>query len=133
MASASIYATLARLRDKWQRVRRNRRSMAELAACTPNDLHRIAQDVGLSESDLRSLSCSHPGPSELMPLRLQQLGLDPAFVQNARTATYRDLERVCAACKAWRRCARDLAEGDVQAGMNSYCLNAPTIDALTVD
>jgi hypothetical protein len=30
-------------------------------------------------------------------------------------------------------CARDLANGDVQAGMGGYCLNAPAIDALTVD
>jgi hypothetical protein len=51
----------------------------------------------------------------------------------ARTATYQDLQRVCASCKAWRRCARDLANGDVETGMRSYCLNAPTIDALVVD
>jgi len=68
-----------------------------------------------------------------MPKRLQELGLDPAFVKYARRATYRDMERVCSTCKAWRRCGRDLAKGDVQAGMGSYCLNAPTIDALTID
>ena len=133
MVSPSAYATLAKLRATWQGVLRNRRSIAELGAYPPSELHRIAQDVGLSETDLRSLSCSHPGPSDLMPRRLHQLGLDPAYVKFARTATYRDLERVCAACKAWRRCARDLANGDVQAGMESYCLNAFTIDALTVD
>jgi hypothetical protein len=133
MARPSAYSTLAKLRGRWQRVRRNRKSMAEIAACPPSELHRIARDVGLSETDLRSLSCSHSGPSELMPRRLQQLGLDPAYVKFARTATYRDLERVCAVCKAWRHCARDLANGDVQAGMESYCLNAFTIDALTVD
>jgi hypothetical protein len=68
-----------------------------------------------------------------MPKRLQELRLDPAFVKYARAATYRDMERVCGTCKAWRRCGCDLAKGDVQAGMRSYCLNAPTIDALTVD
>ena len=68
-----------------------------------------------------------------MPKRLKALGLDPAFFKCARTATYRDMERVCGTCKSWRRCARDLAKGDVQAGMQGYCLNAPTIDALTID
>jgi len=72
-------ANLSRLRDKWQRVLRNRKSKAELAACPPSELQRIARDVGLSESDLRSLTCSHSGPSELMPRRLQQLGLDPTM------------------------------------------------------
>jgi hypothetical protein len=107
--------------------------MAELAACPPNELHKMAQDIGLGTTTLWSLSCNHPGPSELMPRRLKQLGVDPDYVQVALTATYQDLERVCATCKAWRCCARDLANDDVQAGMSSYCLNAFTIDTLTVD
>ena len=61
------------------------------------------------------------------------LGLDPAYIVSALTTTYRDLERTCAMCPAWRRCARDLAKGDVQAGMGTYCLCAQTIDALSVD
>ena len=133
MANTSAYSTVVGLRGWWQRVLRNRRSMAELAACPPSEFHRMAQDAWLSHGDLRSLSCSHPGPSELMPRRLRQLGLDPAHVKFARAASYQDLQRVCATCRAWRRCARDLANGDTQAGMRGYCPNAPTIDALTVD
>ena len=41
-------------------------SMAELAACPPSELRRIAQDVGVNDGDLKSLTRSHPGPSELM-------------------------------------------------------------------
>ena len=129
----NIPSMLTRLGGKWQRKLHNHRSMAELAGCPPAELHRIARDLGVGDTDLRSLICGHPGPSELMPQRLEQLGLDLAFVKNARTATYRDMERVCGSCRDWRRCARDLAKGDVQAGMGSYCLNAPTIDALIVD
>jgi len=133
MTAQSAYAALSRLRHRLQRALDDRRSRAELQACPPNELHRIAQDVGLSDGELQSLSNSHPGPSQLMPKRLQQLGLDLAYLKHARGATYRDLERVCASCKAWRRCARDLAHGNVEVGMRSYCLNAPTIDALIVD
>jgi hypothetical protein len=124
---------LGKLHGRWQRVLQRHRSIAELAACPPSDLHRIAEDVGVSEGALKSLACSHPGPIELMPKRLQALGLDPTFFRYARTAAYRDMERVCGTCKSWRRCARDLAKGDVQSGMQGYCLNAPTIDALTID
>jgi hypothetical protein len=87
----------------------------------------------VSVSDLRIIAGAHPGPSELLPLRLKLLGIDPGYVRSALTATYRDLERTCAMCTAWRRCARDLANRDVQAGMDSYCLCSPTIDALAVD
>ena len=106
MTGQFAYAALSRLRHRLQRALDDRRSRAELHACPP---------------------------SELMPRRLEQLGLDPAYLKHARGAIYRDLERVCASCKAWRRCAHDLANGNVQTGMGSYCLNAPTIDALTVD
>ena len=133
MTKLSTHSALPWLREKWQRTLRNHRWMSELSACPPSELHCIARDVGLSETDLRSLSCSHPGPSALMPRRLEQLGLDVGYIKYARAATYRDLERVCATCKAWRRCARDLANGDIQTGMREYCLNSATIDALTVD
>lgn len=132
MIKLSVYDIFAALRDKWRRVLRNRRSLAELAACPPSELERIARDVGVSVSDLRIVATAHPGPSELLPQRLALLELDPAYVRTALTATYRDLERTCAMCTSWRRCARDLANGDVQAGMDSYCLCSPTIDALTV-
>jgi hypothetical protein len=61
------------------------------------------------------------------------LGLDPVYLQVAQTAVYRDMERVCSLCKAWRRCMRDLANGDVQVGMSRYCLNAFTLDSLLCD
>ncbi len=117
----------------WQRARRNRQTLRELDALSPIDRRLLADDVALSGTDLRRFTCTHEGPTDLMPERLRQLGIDPAFVKYARTATYRDLERVCATCKSSRRCARDLARGDAQTGMDSYCLNAPTIDSLIVD
>ena len=132
MAILSAHPVFRRLRERWRRMLRNRRSLVELAACPPSELQRIARDVGVSVSDLRLIATAHPGPSEFLPQRLGLLGLDPAYVKSALTATYRDLERTCAMCTAWRRCARDLANGDVQAGMSSYCLASPAIDALTV-
>jgi hypothetical protein len=125
MTNPSIYAS--------KLSKRLRRMLAELQALPESELDPIAQEMGLSKRDLSSLACSHPGPSELMPQRLAKLGLDPAYVELAHRVTHQDLQRVCASCKAWRRCARDLANGDVETGMRSYCLNAPTIDALIVD
>src|SRR5262249_52895409 len=71
------------------------------------------------------------GPSELLPRRLELAGIDPEAVRHTEPTTLRDLARVCASCQASRRCARDLARGDAQAGMDAYCLNSATIDALT--
>jgi hypothetical protein len=123
---------LTRLRQTWRRGLSKRRAINELAACPPGELRRIASDVGLSGDDLHRLCGGHNGPSELLPQRLQLLGIDAEFVRHAAPTTFRDLSRVCATCTASRRCARDLARGDVQAGMDVYCLNGPTIDALMV-
>jgi hypothetical protein len=133
MVKLSVYDALVGLRERWWRLRRRRSSLADLAACPASELQRVAQDAGVSVSDLRIVAAAHCNPSELLPLRLELLGIDPGYVRSAQTATYRDLERTCAMCKAWRRCARDLANGDVQAGMASYCLASLTIDALPVD
>jgi hypothetical protein len=133
MFKLSANSALISLRDRWRRMVRKRRSLEELAACAPSELQRIARDVGVSVSDLHIIAAAHPGPSELLPLRLELLGLDPGYVRAELTGTYRDLERTCAMCPARRRCARDLAKGDVQAGMDGYCLCSATIDALAVD
>jgi hypothetical protein len=110
----------------------NHRSAREVDALSQADRFRLSEDVGLPGSDLRHFHCTHDGPTKLMPQRLSALGIDPGYVKHGLPATYRDLERVCATCNSARRCARDLARGDAQAGMNSYCLNAPTIDSLIV-
>jgi hypothetical protein len=123
---------IERLRRSWHRSVSRRRTLNELAGCPPGELRRIASDVGLSGDDLRQLCRSDHGSSELLPERLRALGLDPEFVQRAGPTLFRDLARVCASCRASRRCARDLARGDVQVGMSTYCLNGPTIDLLTV-
>jgi hypothetical protein len=127
-----VSALVERLRQSWHRSVNRRRAINELAGCPPSEIRRLASDVGLSSEDLRLFCSSDFGPTELLPQRLELLGIDPGFVRHAEPTTFRDLARVCASCQASRRCARDLARGDVQAGMQDYCLNSATIDALTV-
>jgi hypothetical protein len=63
-----------------------------------------------------------PGRSTI---KASQLGLDPAYV-----CPHGNLpgpgEGVCH-LQGLASLTRDLANGDVEAGMRSYCLNAPTI------
>jgi len=71
--------------------------------------------------------------AELLSQRLQQLRLDPEYMTVCHSSVYEELKRLCASCKFQRICAQDLADGDVEAGMRSYCPNAPIIDAMTVN
>jgi hypothetical protein len=122
-----------RLRQNWHRSMQRRQTLNELAACAPQELNRIAADVGMSGSELRRLCRQDHGATELLPQRLKLLAIDPEFVQQDAPTLFRELARVCATCRESRRCARDLAHGDAQTGMSTYCLNGPSIDLMTVD
>jgi hypothetical protein len=123
---------LERMRRSWHRSMRRRRTLNELAACPPQELNRIASDAGLSGgAELRQRCRRDHGSRDLLPQRLRLLNIDPEFVRRDAPALFKDLARVCASCRESRRCGRDLGVGDVQTGMTTYCLNAPTIDLLT--
>jgi hypothetical protein len=61
----------------------------------------------------------------LQPQRLELLGV-------AMPTKFRNLARVRAVCQTSRHCPRDLARNDPQVGLESYCLNGPMIDVLTL-
>jgi len=119
---------LAALLGGWQSALRRPRKIAERRTCPPAELRRNAKEIGIMPTDLNSSRAVNPCYRELLPWRLRRLGMDPGITHNS---SYRDLERVCAACTAWQACAYDLAKGRVQAGMRSYCRNARIIDALS--
>lgn len=133
MIEHHVSGFIERLRRSWRRSLRRRRALDELAACPPSELNRMAADVGVSGEELYRLARYADWPSELLPRRLELLGVDAAYVRQAMPTTFRDLTRVCANCRSSRRCRQDLARGDAQAGQVSYCLNAATIDVLTLN
>jgi len=133
MKEEHVSGFVERLRRSWRRSLHRRRALDELAACPPSELMRMAADVGVSGEELYRLARYSGAPSELLPQRLELLGIDAEYVRQAMPTTFRELARVCAACRASRRCRRDLARGDVQAGQVNYCLNGLTIDVLTLN
>jgi hypothetical protein len=50
----------------------------------------------------------------------------------AMPTKFRNLARVRAVCQTSRHCRRGLARDDPQVGLESYCLNGPMIDVLTL-
>ncbi len=95
-------------------------------------LGRILRDIDLSLSDVAAITRPHAGPEVMPPQRLELAGLDPRYIAAEQSNIYSELQGSCVRCSSWRRCARDLARGDVMTGLNSYCLNAQVIDGLVV-
>lgn len=96
------------------------------------EMSRIAHDLGLSEAELKILARQGPQSPHLLYERVRELGLDRQDIAKAGPAVTRDLEHTCAMCQSQRRCAKDLARHDVEAG-RTYCGNETTLQALKDD
>jgi hypothetical protein len=96
------------------------------------DATALLRDIEASLRDLPLITKPMAGPSVLMPLRLRLLGVDPAYLEKTDQAAYARLEAGCAACQHWRQCARDLAVGDLQSGLDLYCKNSSHFDDLVL-
>jgi hypothetical protein len=108
---------------------RNSRDFSGLDAAATE---RLLSDVGLSMSDMSALTKPHAGPTVLLPQRLDLVGIDIRYLEKDDPITLKDLQRSCLRCASWRSCARDLARGEAQSGLDSYCLNATLIDQIVL-
>ncbi len=106
---------------------------AELDAIGANDLRRIAQDVGTSVAELRSLAAHGAQDADLLLRRMDVLHLDPRAVTRTEPAVFRDLQRLCTLCQVKGRCARDFGEhahDPAWQGWQDYCPNAGMLNML---
>lgn len=72
--------------------------------------------------------------SELLMMRLEAQGLDPALVRVLLPDTFHRLAHVCQLCQAKHRCERDLAleaAGNSRTGWERYCPNASALTGLS--
>jgi hypothetical protein len=97
-----------------------------------DETERLRRDVDRHMSDMPVVLQGAPGRVGLLDQRMKALRLDPTYLQVSDGDLYRGLQRVCLHCTSWRLCARDLAHGNVQVGLETYCPNGHTIDELLV-
>ena len=127
----SVFGAVARW---WRRWTSTRSDLSELESCGADQIERMAQDLGLSASDLRSLVSHGPGGASLLRRRMAALHLDSDELARSEPATLRDLQRLCTMCTSRGRCARDFAQHSTDSdwqGWREYCPNAATLNMLS--
>ena len=129
---SKIHDLIAPLAAWWRRQRLNQAPFDNFAALGSEEVARIAQDVGLSSSELRSLSGYCADAADLLDRRLAAVGLDPKELAHAVPAEMRDMERLCTLCQSKGRCARDLGADPDDPVWRQYCPNEATIMQLSV-
>jgi hypothetical protein len=106
-------------------------SRADLGSCDEHDLERMAHDVGVLTSELRTLAQRGPRSADLLLRRMEALDLNQSEVARTERATFQDLQRVCSLCDCKRPCARDLARDPFNRSWKAYCPNAQTLTSLS--
>jgi len=110
---------------------KHRRELSEVRQMDRSDFERIASDLRVSPGELDTLVDRGPHAADELPKLLKALGIDQSDLARTEPMVLRDMERVCALCQHKRECDRDLAAGTSAGHYEGYCLNAPTIGALT--
>jgi hypothetical protein len=121
---------VAPIAEWWRRHAAVRENLDDLSAFGSDDLARMAQDMGISPSDLRTLAAHCSDAADLLDQRIASLGLSPSALARYATAQLRDMERLCTLCVSKGRCARDLAADPSDPAWHQYCPNEQTLTSL---
>ena len=111
----------------WRRRALVRENLSDLDAFGSEEMARMAQDVGISASDLRALATHCTGAADLLDRRLEALGVNTEELAHAAPSELRDMQRLCTMCESKGRCARDLAADPDDSVWRQYCPNHETL------
>jgi hypothetical protein len=103
---------------------------AELDRIDDAELSRIARDVGVSVDELGDMAQLGPGAADLLPRRMQAIGLEFEAVGREEPIVVQDMQRLCAQCSRKGRCEHDLRANPADPSWESYCPNSTTLRAL---
>jgi hypothetical protein len=121
---------IAPLAEWWRRRAAVRENLDDLDAFGAAEFARMAHDVGLAASDLRSLAAHCTDAASLLERRVTALGMNSGDLAKTSTAQLRDMERLCTLCGSKGRCARDLGAHPSDPVWKEYCPNEATLTEL---
>jgi hypothetical protein len=124
-APTAVHRFLSRLRDWWRR-------HSELDTMDPEELERIAKDLGMTGPELKDLAARGPDAAHLLHERMHVLGLTKVDVERVAQGLMRDMERTCACCGEKGVCEKDLAAQPDDPSWGGYCPNAVALTAVKI-
>jgi len=101
----------------------------EFGMCGPDEVMRMAQEIGVTPSQLRELSKGH-GNANLLKSMLVALHVDPKVIADMDPLVMRELKWLCITCSNKKRCEHELAKGTAAEHFHEFCPNAVSLDEL---
>jgi hypothetical protein len=102
----------------------------EFGMCGPDEVMRMAKDIGVTSSQLRELVRKGPDSAKLLKGLLAALHVDPKIIADMDPLVMREMQWLCITCDNKRRCQHELAKGTATEHFHEYCPNAISIDEL---
>jgi hypothetical protein len=102
----------------------------EFGLCEPDEVMRMAKEIGLTPSQLHELANEGPGTANLLKNMLVALHVDPKVLADTDPFIRRELQWLCLTCSNKKRCEHELAAGTATDHFREFCPNAVSIDEL---
>jgi hypothetical protein len=102
----------------------------EFDMCGPNEVMRMAKDIGVTPSQLQELVRNGADSANLLKRMLVALHVDPKVIADMDPLVMREMKWLCISCSNKRQCEHELAKGTAAKHFQKYCPNAVSIDEL---
>ena len=101
---------------------------SEFAHCNPDEIKAMANDLGMTPADLRTLASQKQEAADLLKRMLVALKVDPKILDKLDPRISRNLQRSCITCGVKRRCRHELEAETAVRNMHEFCPNALTLE-----
>lgn len=102
----------------------------EFGLCEPSSVFRMAQQIGLPQSELDELESEGSDTANLLKDMLVALRIQPKLVADTDTFIRRELQWQCLTCSNKKKCKHELAKGTAANDFREFCPNAASLDEL---
>ena len=102
----------------------------EFDMCRPDEVMRMAKDIGVTSSQLQELARNGADSANLLKRMLVALHVDPKVIADMDPLVMREMKWLCITCSNKRQCEHELAMGTAAEHFQKYCPNAVSIDEL---
>jgi hypothetical protein len=102
----------------------------EFGMCGPDEVARMAKDIGVTPSQLQELVRKGPDSANLLKKMLVALRVDPKIIAEIDPLVMREMKWLCITCNNKKRCAHELARGTATEHFHEFCPNAVSVDEL---
>ena len=102
----------------------------EFGMCGPDEVMRMAKEIGVTPSQLQELASKGPGNANLLKAMLVALYVDPKALADMDPLVMRELKWLCITCSNKKRCEHELVKGTAPEHFREFCPNAVSLDEL---